>query len=74
MTMIALKNAEKGKKDLGARYAKVLDRHILIEQKLSRYMNAWQKSRATLKRIEKKMDEAQAAMWDANAAYLNDPI
>jgi hypothetical protein len=37
-------------------------------------MNRWQKSRAQLKRVEKKMDEAQAAMWDANAAYLEDSI
>ena len=74
MSMIPLKNTEKGKKDLGARYTRALDKHTALEQKLSRYMNAWQKSRATLKRIEKKMDEAQAAVWDANAAYLNDSI
>ena len=75
MTMIALKNTEKGKKkDLGALYSKALDRHTKLERDLARIMNRWQKSRAELKRVEKKMDEAQAAAWDANAAYLNDSI
>ena len=73
--MIPLKNTEKGrKKDLGALYSKALDRHTQLEKDLARVMNRWQKSRAELKRIEKKMDEAQAAMWDANAAYLEDSI
>lgn len=73
--MIPLKNTEKGKKkDLGALYGKALDRHAQLEKELTRVMNRWQKSRAVLKRVEKKMDEAQAAAWDANAAYLNDPI
>lgn len=73
--MIPLKNTEKGrKKDLGALYSKALDRHTQLEKDLARMMNRWQKSRAELKRIEKRMDEAQAAMWDANAAYLEDSI
>lgn len=73
--MIPLKNTEKGrKKDLGALYSKALDRHAQLEKDLARVMNRWQKSRAELKRIEKRMDEAQAAMWDANAAYLEDSI
>lgn len=73
--MIPLKNTEKGKKkDLGALYGKALDRHAQLEKELARVMNRWQKSRAELKRIEKKMDEAQAAMWDANAAYNEDSI
>ena len=73
--MIPLKNTEKGKKkDLGALYGKALDRHAQLEKELTRVMNRWQKSRAVLKRVEKKMDEAQAAMWDANAAYLEDSI
>lgn len=73
--MIPLKNTEKGKKkDLGALYGKALDRHAQLEKELTRVMNRWQKSRAQLKRVEKKMDEAQAAMWDANAAYLEDSI
>lgn len=73
--MIPLKNTEKGKKkDLGALYGKALDRHAQLEKELTRVMNRWQKSRAVLKRVEKKMDEAQAAMWDANAAYLDDSI
>ena len=54
---------------MGALYGKALDRHNEIERDLARLMNRWQKSRAQLKRVEKKMDEAQAAMWDANAAY-----
>ena len=88
--MIPLKNTEKGrKKDLGALYSKALDRHTQLEKDLARMMNRWQKSRAVLKRLEKRMDEevmddparyayqadeAQAAMWDANAAYLEDSI
>lgn len=73
--MIPLKNTEKGKKkNLGALYGKALDKHTQLEKELTRVMNRWQKSRAVLKRIEKKMDEAQAAMWDANAAYLEDSI
>ena len=88
--MIPLKNTEKGrKKDLGALYSKALDRHTQLEKDLARMMNRWQKSRAVLKRLEKRMDEEvmddptryayksdeiQAAMWDTNAAYLEDPI
>ena len=88
--MIPLKNTEKGsKRDLGTRYTKALDRHTQLEKDLARIMNRWQKSRAELKRLEKRMDEEvmddptryayksdeiQAAMWDANAAYLEDSI
>lgn len=73
--MIPLKNTEKGrKKDLGALYSKALDKHNELERDLARIMHRWEKSRAVLKRIEKRMDEAQAALWDANAAYLDDSI
>jgi hypothetical protein len=73
--MIPLKNTEKGrKKDLGALYGKALDKHNELERDLARIMHRWEKSRAVLKRIEKRMDEAQAAAWDANAAYLEDSI
>ena len=73
--MIPLKNTEKGrKKDLGALYGRALDKHNELERDLARIMNRWQKSRALLKRIEKRMDEAQAALWDANAAYNEDSI
>ena len=73
--MIPLKNTEKGrKKDLGALYGKALDKHNELERDLARIMHRWEKSRAVLKRIEKRMDEAQAALWDANAAYLEDSI
>lgn len=73
--MIPLKNTEKGrKKDLGALYGRALDKHNELERDLARMMNRWQKSRALLKRIEKRMDEAQAALWDTNAAYLEDSI
>lgn len=66
-----------------------VEAHNEDEQRLARVMNAWQKSRAALRRLEKRLDievmddptryayqadEAQAAMWDANAAYLNDSI
>ena len=81
--MIPLKNTEKGrKKDLGALYGRALDKHNELERDLTRIMHRWEKSRAVLKRIEKRMDEemdekmaeVQATMWDANAAYLDDPI
>lgn len=73
--MIPLKNTEKGrKKDLGALYSKALDKHNELERDLARIMHRWEKSRAVLKRIEKRMDEAQAALWDTNAAYLEDSI
>jgi Skp family chaperone for outer membrane proteins len=63
----------------GLIYAKALDRHNQIEQKLARYMNAWQKSRAALKRLEKRldeaaMDEAQAKAFDEAQAFIDDPI
>jgi hypothetical protein len=64
MDILALKNTDKKRpRNLGAQYAKVLDRHAEIERQLARVMNRWQKSRAALKRIEKKLDEAQAAAW-----------
>jgi hypothetical protein len=61
---IAIKIADKtNRRDPGALYAKALDRHTQIERELARVMNKWQKSRAVLKRIEKKLDEAQAVAW-----------
>lgn len=61
---IAIKIADKkSSRNLGVQYAKVLDRHAEIERQLARVMNRWQKSRAALKRIEKKLDEAQAIEW-----------
>lgn len=63
----------------GLIYAKALDRHNQIEQRLARLMNAWQKSRAALKRLEKRldeaaMDEAQAKAFDEAQAFIDDPI
>ena len=63
----------------GLIYAKALDRHALIEQRLARLMNAWQKSRATLKRMEKRldeaaMDEAQVKAFDEAQAFVDDPL
>ena len=61
---IAIKIADKKtRRDPGALYAKALDRHTQIERELARIMNKWQKSRALLKRVEKKLDEAQAVAW-----------
>ena len=61
---IAIKIADKtNRRDPGTLYAKALDRHTQIERELARVMNKWQKSRAVLKRIEKKLDEAQAVVW-----------
>jgi len=61
---IAIKIADKKtRRDPGTLYAKTLDRHTQIERELARVMNKWQKSRAALKRIEKKLDEAQAVAW-----------
>jgi hypothetical protein len=61
---IAIKIADKKtRRDPGALYAKAIDRHTQIERELARVMNKWQKSRAMLKRIEKKLDEAQAVAW-----------
>jgi hypothetical protein len=40
----------------GLIYAKALDHHNTIEQRLARVMNAWQKSRAALRRLEKRLD------------------
>lgn len=70
-------------KNPGLIYAKALDRHALIEQRLARLMNAWQKSRAALKRLEKRLDEAemseaqieaQVKQWEADQAFIDDAI
>lgn len=73
----------KSTKNPGLIYAKALDRHALIEQRLARLMNAWQKSRAALKRLEKRLDEAemseaqieaQVKQWEADQAFIDDAI
>lgn len=62
---IAMKIAEKAtRRNPGALYAKALDRHTQIERELARAMNRWQKSRATLKRMEQKLDKAQAQSFE----------
>lgn len=63
----------------GLIYARALDRHALIEQRLARLMNAWQKSRAALKRLEKRLDEeamteAQIKQYEADQAFIEDPL
>jgi len=63
----------------GLVYARALDHHNEIEQRLARLMNAWQKSRATLKRLEKRLDEeamteAQVKAFDEAQAFIDDPL
>ena len=71
--MIAIKIAEKSqRRNPGALYAKALDRHTQIERDLARTMNRWQKSRSLLKRIEKRLDEAQSTEWSDIAAQFED--
>ena len=69
----------KSTKNPGLIYAKALDRHNEIEQRLSRVMNQWQKSRAMLRRLEKRLDEsamdkAQCERWEADQAFIDDPL
>ena len=71
----------------GLVYAKAIDHHVLIEQRLARMMNQWQKSRAALKRLEKRLDaiddperyaykadEAQVKQFEADQAFIDDPL
>lgn len=59
--MTPVKHTDKShKRNPGVIYAKALDHHTQIERELARVMNRWQKSRAALKRIEQKLDKAQA--------------
>lgn len=63
----------------GLVYAKALDHHALIEQRLARMMNQWQKSRAMLRRLEKRLDEsamteAQVKQFEADQAFIDDPL
>jgi hypothetical protein len=60
--MIAVKGADKrAARDPGAQYAKALDHHRRMEAELSRAQNRWQKSRAALYRLEKRLDKIDAA-------------
>lgn len=47
--------------DPGKQYAEALDKHRQMEAELSRALNRWQKSRAALHRIEKKLDAIQSS-------------
>lgn len=63
----------------GLIYARALDHHNEIERRLARLMNAWQKSRAALKRLEKRLDEeamteAQVKQYEADQAFIDDPL
>ena len=59
--MTPVKHTDKAhKRNPGVMYAKALDHHAQIERELARVMNRWQKSRAALKRVEQKLDKAQA--------------
>jgi hypothetical protein len=48
------------RRDPGKAYGEALDRFKQHEAELSRALNRWQKSRAALHRIEKKLDAIQA--------------
>ena len=73
----------------GLIYAKALDKHNKLERDLARIMHRWDKSRAALKRLEKRLDievmddptryayqadEAQAKAFDEAQAFIDDPI
>jgi hypothetical protein len=46
------------RRDLGAKYAQLLVVHHRNEARLARMMRAWDKSRAALRRAEKRLDKA----------------
>lgn len=55
--MIAVKGADRRvRRDPGVRYAKALEAHERNETDLTRAQNRWQKSRALVRRLEKKLD------------------
>ena len=58
------------RRDIGAKYAQLLVVHHRNEARLARIMRAWDKSRAALRRAEKRLDKAfieQAHMENAPA-------
>jgi hypothetical protein len=57
----AKRQAKPRRADPGKAYAEALDRHKQMEAELSRALNRWQKSRAALHRIEKKLDILQSS-------------
>lgn len=56
-----VKRPSKSKRDPGKAYADALEKHKQMEAELSRALNRWQKSRAALHRIEKKLDILQSS-------------
>jgi len=48
--------------NLGNQYADAMARVERMERKLARAFNAWQKSKAEVKRLAKRMDKLQEAL------------
>lgn len=58
----------------GARYAKLLEQHERNEAKLARAVRAWDKSRAALRRAEKRLDRAVLEQPEEVVDTFNDTL
>lgn len=72
--MIIVRDNSKRESRLAARYTKAVEAHERIERELARVQNRWQKSRAALKRMEKKLDQEFNHRADAPARILDDSM
>jgi hypothetical protein len=60
---IAVRHAPKREpRNAGAVYGAALDRHQKAERELSRALRKWDKTRAALRRCEKRLDQAMGEM------------
>jgi hypothetical protein len=72
--MVAAAPKEAHAAELAARkYAALLDAHARNEMRLARLLRAWDKSRAALRRAEKRMDKAIVAKAHAEARPAEPP-